>query len=269
MYQTFTGFQKVKLLSINPDQRWLQNNLSIEEVPEYIWEDRQKIKHCLIDVYFQDSRDNVFKSQIYLKDELKQGKSNNFLYVNQIGDNQWVTNEEQLFDSFKQWEKIITWGINGQPLDKYKPGATPLEKEVLAKKQYHIAIDGEEVLLQLLKNYYNNSPYDTDVNIFIDVQPFFEGDFSSLQKLVDITTDYNLTIFTYLSKKLEQKVLNFYFPLVFFRDVTNNMQISNTFKKQYNEFLKKLEYTDGYWEICKFKEFQPEVKNVEETDSDY
>lgn len=264
-----TGFQKVQIIAINPDAFWLEKELSEQEVPEYYWEDRNGVKHCLIDIYFKDNKDDVFKSSIYLKNELKKGKSDNYLYVNQIGDNQWVTNEEQLFDGFKTWTRVLSWGINGEKLDKYKSGATPFEKEVLANKDYHISIEGEEVLLQFLKSFYNYNKYDTDVNIFIDLEPFFEGDFSSLQRLINDERDFHITIFTYLSKKLEQKVLNYFFPLNFFRDVLNNMQISNSFKNEYKEFLKKLEYTDGYWDICKIKQFKPEVKEIKKDNSEY
>lgn len=264
-----SGFCKSKIISINPDIYWLEQELSIQEEPEYIWTDRDGVRNCKIDIYFEDNQNNVFKSEIYLKDKLKQGKSDNFCYVNQVGDNQWVTNENQLFDNFKNWVQVVSWGINGEKIEKYRTGAIPFEKQNIAKKDYHIAIEGEDVLLQFLKQFYNYSNYDTDANVFIDLNKLFEGDFSTLQRIIRDEKDFHLVIFTYLSKKLEQKVLNYFFPLEFFRDVLNNFQISQKFKNQYKDFNKKLEFIEGYWEIGKIKDFKPEIKNVLPEDSDY
>jgi len=112
-----SGFCKSKIISINPDIYWLEQELSIQEEPEYIWTDRDGVRNCKIDIYFEDNQNNVFKSEIYLKDKLKQGKSDNFCYVNQVGDNQWVTNENQLFDNFKNWVQVVSWGINGEKIE--------------------------------------------------------------------------------------------------------------------------------------------------------
>ena len=136
MSEFLTGFQKCKIISINPDRDWLEQMLAIEENPIYIWTDRQNVKHCLLHIYFQDSKDNIFKSEIHLNNKFKQGKIENYLYVNQIGDNQWVTDENQLFSNFKNWEKIVSWGINGEKIEKYKVGAIPFEKEIIASTQF-------------------------------------------------------------------------------------------------------------------------------------
>ena len=264
--QQLSGFCRVKIIAVNPDSLWLENNLSIEEEPIYEYESRGT-RYCNLDFYFQDNKDNIFKSTIVLEDKLLEGKTNNFMYINQIGDTQWVKEEHQLFDGFKNWEKILSWEKDGEVSQKYVKGSKPHKKEIVAKKDYHIATKGEPELLNLLKAFNNYSNYDPEVNVFTDLNRLLEGDFSRLQRLIN--KDFSLVIFVYVSEKLEQKVLNHYFPLEFYRDVLNNMVISQYNKKYYEDFLKKLEYVSGYWELQKMQDFKPNLKKIEQNDSEY
>lgn len=261
-----TGFQKLTILKINPSEEWLSK--IDEEFEEYTFEDRET-KCCRIDVFFQDSKENIFKYSFTIKDKERGSKSGAFKYINQIGEYQWATSEQQLWDSIKQWEKVLSWQKNGNPVTKWESGSIPLEKKVIAKKAFKIALQGEDDLMNLYKAIGSVQKDDVDCSLFFDVDKLFLGDFS---ELIIPDVDFHVTAFLYISDKKEQKIHNIFFSTDFMRDVNNNMSISNYNKKAYQEFTSSLDFIKGDYNLGKCQEFKPEfikTKIITEDEGDY
>ena len=256
----YSGFQKLKIISLNPSEEWLSK--IDEEFEEYIWENNG-IKHCRIDIFFQDNKENIFKYSFNIVDKERGSKSGAIKYINQIGEYQWVTDESQLWDSFKQWEKVLSWQKNGNPVTKWESGSVPLLKEVVAKKAYKIALQGEDDLNNLWKAIHNVQKNDIETNLFFDMDKLFSGDFS---ELIIPDKDFHVTGFLFVSDKGKQKVHKLFFNTDFMRDVNNNMSISNYNKKEYDEFLKSLE---GHYILGKCQEYKFEPKTITKDEGDY
>jgi hypothetical protein len=264
-----TGFFKAKVVAINPEKDWIDKYYEETEEPVYNYE-RRGDRICEIHVYLQSPTDILFKYVIELKDKEKSSKTGAFQYINCLGDTQYVNDESKLFDSFKNFEQILSWKKDGEIFEKYKPGAVPNEKEVVGRKQFKIAKEGEEQLLHLVKMIENPNLYDIDTNIFIDLEKLFSGNFSTLQKL--LSKDFHFIAFAYVDKNLQQQVFNRFLKLDFYRDVINDMNISQYNKKAYSEWLKTFEATctECYSHLGKIQEFKEEHKKQLTNDgSDY
>jgi hypothetical protein len=259
-----TGFNRLKILSINPSEEWL--NKIDEEFEEYIFEENG-IKCIRIDVFFQDNKENIFKYSFTIKDKEKISKSGALKYINCTGDIQWCNSETQLWDSFKQWEKVLSWQKNGIPVTKWESGSVPLEKEILAKKAFKIALEGEDNLINLWKAIHPFDKNDTSVNLLLNIDNVLNGELLTIPD-----ADFHVTAFLYVSNKEEQKIHNIFFPLDFMRDVNNNMSISNYNKNAYKEFVNSLDYIDGNYILSKCQEFKKDfikIKQITEDEGDY
>ena len=262
----YTGFTKLRILQVQPNEEWLTS--IDEEFESYIWEEKG-IKCYRIDVFFQDNKENIFKYSIKIKNEEKIAKTGAMKYINCIGESQWVTSETQLWDSFKKWEKVLSWQKNGTPVTKWESGSVPLEKKTIGEKSFRIALEGEDHLLNFWKALSNFDNSDTSTNLLFNTDKLLNGDFS---ELVIPEKDFHVTAFLYVSDKQEQKIHTMFFPTDFMRDVNNNMSISNYNKKPYAEFTKSLDFIKGDFVLGKFQEFKQEfikTKIITEDEGDY
>lgn len=264
--EQFTGFTKLKILKINADKEWLES--IDEEIEDYIFV-MKGVRCCKINIFLQDNLENIFKYSFIIKETEQGSKSGAIKYINQCGDSQWVTSKDQLWDNFKQWEKILSWQKNGQPVPRWESGAVPLEKEVIKEKVYRTCLQGEENLVNFYKALYPTDKNDTSLDLLFDIDKLFKGDFS---ELTIPEKPFCLVGFLYVSDKGEQKVHKIFFPLDFMKDVNNGMTISNYYKNTYKEFINSLEFTEGNWELGKCQLFKPEfikLKNLTEDKDDY
>lgn len=270
----YTGFFKASIISVSPSKDELIEitGEDLEEEPLYIWKDRQGERHCKIDIYLEYKED-VFKHTIELVDKDFVSKNGSICYINCLGITQWVNNEDQLWESFKQWDKVLSWKKDGSITEKYVNGAQPYEKEFIANKPFRIAKVGEKQLLHLVKMLNPEfSLYNPDVDLFLDLDRLFEGDFRQLNKLIRLEQPSNFVAFAYVNEKLEQKIWEEFLPLNIYRDILNNMSISQFNKKIYNEWLKNLEYgCKGHYELTKIQPFKTKMikKDFSNEDSDY
>lgn len=263
----FSGFAKVRVLAINPDKDWIEENLGevLEEEPTYTFE--MKRKRCAkIEVYMETVDSTIFKYDFIVTDEEKTGKNNSYQYINSLGATQWAQSEDQLWDSFKFFEEILSWNNGGVITKKYSKGAKPHEKEIIGSKQIKVAVEGEPELLHLIKMIEQPNMYNPDVNLFVDLEKLYNGDFSTLQNMVRTTVDFHFTAFMYLSEKLEQKVWKEFFKVEMIRELPN---VSKYSKKIYEDWLKNLEFgCKGYYILDKLKPMKEEFVNMKEITED-
>lgn len=267
----YTGFFKAKILAINPNVEEINELLGecFTEKIEYVYTDKYNNQCCNIDIYLKDNQENVFKHTIVLKNKFAKTKNGANIYVNCIGDSQIAQNDDQLWSSFKYFERILTWKKDEVEQDDYFLGAKPGKVETLAEKKYKNAFIGEDELMLFLKHATNINTKNISSNLFVDIDLIFQEDFTSLQ--IE-EKDFHLTCFAYELDGV-QKIHKYFFPLDFYRDVLNNMTISSKYKKYYNDFLQNLNYTEGEWEIGKIQKFKSEFvrnkKDFTDQDSDY
>lgn len=265
-----TGFFKAKVIEINPDFNWLEKNFSEVEKPEYTFE-KKGIECAKIDIYLESPQEDIFKHTILLENEEVLYRTGSYQYVNCLGQTQIAQSESQLWDSFLHFEKVVSWELNGNKFSNYKPGAKPKEKEIIGKKQYHIAKKGEVDLLHFIKMLTNPNLYDETTNLFIDLNKLFKGDFSTLKNMLGEEKDFHFVAFAYVDKKMQQKIYKRFLKLDFYRDVVNNMTISSFNKKQYEEWLKEFEYDceECNYELGKIQNFKQEhIKTKKEITDD-
>lgn len=270
----FTGFVKMRVLQINPDKDWIEENLGevLEEEPSYIYEEKGS-RCATIDTYMETVTGEIFKHTIELKDEERTGKNSTYMYLNCLGEIQWCQNEDQIWESKKYFVEVLSWKKDGVVSKKYVQGAVPNEKEIIGNKQLKIALYGEDELLHLIKMIEQPNMYNIDTNLFLDTNKLFDGDFSTLQKMIRTTTDFHFTAFLYLNEKFEQKVWKEFLKVEFMREVMSGMKITYS-RKTYNEWLKNLEYAvNGHYVLDKFQPFQEihvmNQKEISQDGSDY
>jgi hypothetical protein len=263
-----TGFFKGVVKCVSPSKEWIENIIG-EEIGEPIYTGTTKdVRWSNLDFYIEDNKENIFKYTIHLKDRERCSKSGVFQYINCIGDTQWGK-EEDLWDSFKQFEKVLTWVKDGKSSDRYFSGAKPGEKDIIGEKKYKIAWDGEEELLHLLRVVDNITPYNPDVNLFLDLNKLFEGDFTELQRAIKNDRDFHFTALAYVNEQFEQRIFKKFMPENFIRDVLSE-NISNYNKKAYNDLVNATEYVPGHYSFGRLIDFNINtVKTITEDGSDY
>lgn len=263
-----TGFFKGKVISLNPSKEWIEE-LKEEEIEEFSYIGETKdVRWCNLDFYIEDNKENIFKYIIHLRDRQRKSKAGAIQWINCIGDTQWG-DENDLWDSFKEFQKVITWEKDGKVSDKYFQGAKPGEKEIIGEKKYHEALDGEEELIHIIKMIENPSIYNPDVNLFIDTDKLFKDDFSELQKIIKNGRDFHFTALAYVSEEFQQRIFKKFMPENFIRDVLSE-NISNYNKKAYNDIINTTEYVPGHYSFGRLINFDKNtVKTITEDGSDY
>lgn len=270
-----TGFFKAKILSINPNEDELKEILGEGEVeiPEYTYSKRTGTRIAVIDIYMSDNSDEIFKYTIYLEDKPKESRNSGAkLYINQSGDTQWTDNEDNLWDSFKQFQSVVDWKLlDGSISQYYKMGAKPNEIVITGDKEYHICKIGEDFLVHLNKMLYDK-PSKTE-NFFVDIDKLFDGDFDEFKNDIAIGEPV-FTSFAYADNDNKQKIFNQFVPLNMFSEMVNNMPSKYT-KKIFENWHKQFEFIaiDSKYSFCKLtqfkEEFLPKEKDFGDDSSDY
>lgn len=255
-----SGFLKVKIAKINPDAEYVEENGL--PVLDYT-------KNTLI--VFEDNKGELFYRSIDISnDEVYSDKSNSYLYINCVGDMQFSNCEANLWDSFKNFERVLSWKRGDTITEKYVVGSVPNEKEVLAKKQFKIASKGEAELLSILKKVENPNVYDIECNLFFDFNKVLEGNTKNIEKRIkDSNNEFHLIILVAVDKKGNSVVYNKYLSLNLLKDINNDMNISNWNKKEWEAFKSGLEKTDLTYNLKKYSDLVDDRKQFTETDLDY
>lgn len=273
----YTGFAKVKVVAINPDKEWLEDNTGeiLEEEPDYLFTTKSREKGARIDIWLETVDGSLFKYEIYLEDEEVKSRSGAYKYINCLGAVQWANEEKQLWDSFRHFEEILSWNNKGVISKKWSNGAIPEEKEIVGDKQFKVSKVGEEQLLHFIRMLEQPNLYSIDTNLFVDLEKIFEGNFKTLQRMVRNGKDFHFTAFLYLDKSFNQKVWKEFLKVDFMRDVINNMKITSYNSKAYKDWLKNFEGDfgcDGHYNLEKLQPFKQEFiisKELTEDGSDY
>lgn len=270
-----TGFFKARCVAFNPNEEELKELLEEAEVeiPEYNFIKKGNTRVSIIDVYLSDNNDEMFKYSIYLEDKDKKSNTSGAkLYINQIGDTQWTDSEDNLWDSFKQFQTVVNWkSSDGSVSEKYKVGSKPNEIIVTGDKEYHVCKIGEDLLVHLNKMLYDN-PKKTD-SFFVDMEKIFDGDFSEFEDNVAIGEPV-FTAFAYADNDNKQKVFNQFVPLNMFSDMVNNSVPKYT-RKVYENWHKQFDFIAidskyNFGKLTQFREeFVPKEKDFGDDSSDY
>lgn len=270
-----TGFFKARCVTINPDEDELKELLGEAEieVPEYNYSKRDGTRISILDIYMSDNSDEIFKYTIYLEDKPKESKNSNAkLWINQSGDTQWTDSEDNLWDSFKQFQSVIDWKLtDGSVSEYYKPGARPNEIVVTGPKEYHVCKVGEDFLVHLNKMLYDK-PSKTE-NFFVDMEKILDGEFMEFKNDVAIGEPV-FTAFTYVDNDNKQKIFNQFVPLNMLSDMVNNAPSKYT-RKIFENWHKSFEFIapDSKYSFCKLtkfrEEFLPKEKDFSDESSDY
>lgn len=258
------GFNKLKIIAINPSEEEL-----LERFPDYEEEsfNYSYIEEDKANIYFylQDNIGNIYQHIIKLENKEHITKSNYYFYINQVADYQIVKEESQLFESFKTFQKGKDWNDITKRYNSY---------EIFGNKLYTIAIKGEIELLNMLKCIEPHNIYSEETDFFLNNKKIFEGDFSEIRKRFMTYSNFHLTALFYIENGI-QKIHKWFMPFNFYRDVANNMEISNVFKKMYKEFNNSLTYLnkDSFYLLQKsipFKESMlPKKRILVDTEPDY
>lgn len=257
----FTGFTKCKIVAINPDEEEIEELTG--EYPEdfkpYTWE-RNDTLHGRIDIYLQDISDEIYKYTIYISDENIEYKSGIKKYINCVGDTQPANTEQDLWDSFKQFENI-EW-VNGKPTNK----------EIIGNKEYHIAKKGEEEILHLRKILLNRNMKDPKANIFLNWDKLLQGDINRLQKDIPDTGEYHLVCLLYADEDLHQKVWKEFLPVKMLAEI-NTGTFSKYTLPTWTKYKKNIENEfsglKGHYYLGRLKKFEEsDFKNVKELNSE-
>lgn len=272
-----TGFFKAKIVAINPDKEKLEELLGEEpeEDPVYFYEKRDGKRAGRIDIFLENvSGGEMFKYSIYIEDEEETFKSGASRYLNQVGETQITNSEDNLFDSFKNFQEILSWKApNGEVGKYYKPGARPHEIEVIGAKDYKIALKGE---VELMWFYLLGHPnINLEADNLLDMERILDGDLSSISFPIDIPA---FVAFAYVENNEEtgykQRIFKELIPLRDYSDYISNTSSKYTakkFKKWHDDFeyLKDNSiYHFGRLQPIK-EDFLPKSKEFDEDDSEY
>jgi hypothetical protein len=221
---------------------------------------------AIIDIYLEDSKERVFKYSITLENEEIMSRTGKSLYINSIADTQWVDNEDQLWDSFKYFEKVLEWEEVGSR-------KIPKSKEIIGNKDFHIAKIGEPDLLHFLRRAQDINPYNPENHLFVKLDKLFGGDFRTIERMVEKEKDFHLVAFAYVDDEGRQKIWKEFLPLNMTREINNGMQISSYNLKIYNDWKKTAEGEygiDGHYVLDKIQLFRNDMKIIkkEVTDTD-
>lgn len=273
-----TGWMKAKILALNPEKEELMDILGESEIdtPSYVINKRNGEKTIILDFYLSDNDDEIFKYTIYIDNNDRESKNSGAkLWINQIGDTQWSDNEDNLFDSFKNFEKIDEWmSRDGKLSDRYTSGAKPSKKSVYGTKKYHIAKNGEAELIHLIKNNIQLlNIKDTQTNLFVDINKILNEDISELKEFLTFEIPV-FCAFAYITKEYEQKIYKEFLPLNMFKDMCAD-EASIYTQKPFRIWKDSFEYTKegsyyNFGKLQNFKEeFLPKGKEINLESSDY
>ena len=254
-----TGWVRSKIVSFNPTEEELlelTGEAELEKELNYTFQNKAGNDCCILDFYISDINDeNIFKYTIYLENKEKSSKNGSNLYVNQLGDSQWSSTENSLWDDFtgfidKKWNNTTNkYDVLGK----------------LADKKYHVSLIGEYEILSLLKTTGRYNLKDPDTSLFIDMEKLFSGDFSELKDEIPIGTPV-FNSFVYINAEFEQKVFSQFMGLQLFLQCCNNTPDKYS-KGLFNNFYKAFEFIadDVYYNFGKLQPFQESfLKNVKE-----
>lgn len=259
-----TGFFKCKVVAINPDEEELSELLGeSQKQPVYCFT-KNSIRHSIINIYLQDDKnENLFLHSINLVDNIDVSKTGKTKYVNCVGDSMYAESEDTLWESFKNFEKVLKW-----------ENKRPVETETIGSKFPKEALKGEIDLLHYRKLLLNSNIYDCDTNLFYDLDAIFNGDFSQLTK--EIYTDaFHFIGFAYVDNDLKQKVWKEFLPTVLYSEIIRGMNFTHNrsiFEKwklnAFGDFGIKGHYNLGILQVFK-EEFIKSDKKCEDDDLSY
>ena len=188
----YVGNGNFSVVAINPTREELEEILDkeLENEIEYVKTKSDGKTMAIIAFWAEEElTKEKFKIDFILTNEnaFSSDKANpKALYINQIGDTQYVDNEDSLFESFKNFTKIVDWkSPAGQISKKYSSGAKPNEVEILGEKEFRQAKVGERELYNFIRNWMSGTDFnEPSTNLFVDFDLLMEGDVSELQGFV-------------------------------------------------------------------------------------
>lgn len=260
-YNEKTGFCKVKCIAINPEPEEIEELTGEypEDFKNYTW-NKGDVLGARIDIYFQDVAEDIYKYTIYISNELVQYKSGSFQYINCVGDTQAAFTEDDIWDSFKQFQ-TGEW-INGKLTNI----------QIIGEKKYHIARKGEYELLHFRKMLLNRNMSDIRANLFLDWDALLTGDFSRLIKDIPDNGEYHMCALLYVNEDLQQKVWREFLPVKMLAEL-NTMSFSKYTTSTWNKYKKNIENEfnglKGHYYLGRLKKFEDsDFKNTKELKED-
>jgi len=160
-YAKKVGLFEAKVIAINPDNEWYNDELGIQlkedsKATVYLGVTDDGVKTLRVDVWLQDIKtDDKFKVTFYLKDKAIISKS---------GKTQFIT--DQCTTSYAESEDYLpTWFV---------------------KRDYHVAREGEPDLCTFLATWTNINFYeDQDAKIVLEWKDLMKGNVSELREQIE------------------------------------------------------------------------------------
>ncbi len=259
------GFDKLKIISINPSEEdlltefpiWEEDNFNYTYIEDNI---------CYLYFYLRDCEYNIYRHIIKLENNPHMSYKGLIYYINQTADYQLVRDESQLFESFTNFQKGLDWDDITKKYRSYKD---------ISSKEYRVALIGEIELLSLLSSFKNYIKYDENTNYFINTSKLFKGDFSEIKQLFRSDFPFHIVGLFKIIKGSSEILHNRFLNHGVFNDICNNMNISKYNIQQYKLFLSSLEPSDKniFYLLMKYKEFNigllPKVKVINNYEPEY
>lgn len=285
-FTKYIGFFRGSVVAINPSRKELNKLLGKEGNPkdeeiEYTGE-KDGVKTIDLDFWMdvEGKEGTYIKHNIQLKNETQRNKDGDKIQVvNQVGDSQWpeadnkdVFSEEDLWESFKNFTKVISWQLpNGDVSEKYEAGSKAYETEILAPKRFRKSMSGEGRLLEFMQGWLfgmDLNDFEQNPNMFISMKELFAGRVNSLSSQIGGDYDKNFTALAYIDVSTTdpdihyQKVYNKLLPAGMIRFINNDLKFDKYNITAWNKWLKKVQDTDhgikGYYVLEPLKEYKPD-----------
>jgi hypothetical protein len=196
----YVGYGESTLVGINPTKEELMTLLGIDNEetiakfkdPEYTGETTEGDKYFRLAFYVRNTRtEQIDQLSFQVTDKERVSKEGKPEWVNQLGANQWAITEDELWDNFKSFSKVLSWkNVDGSVTEKYNAGAKPEKVDNLGDKVFRKALEGEVAVYSFMINMFNLDIYSQDLNLLLDIPTMLKGNFKSLRKtLMDIRFD--------------------------------------------------------------------------------
>ena len=205
------GWSEVDVVAVNPTKEKLMKLLEIddEEVkskfkePEYTGE-KDGDATARVVFYVKNKKTNQVDNVTFsLKNVEQKSKTEKSLYLNQVGETQWTDSEDNLWDSFKNFQQVLTWEGNGEVSERYFKGARPKDIKVIAPKKYRKAVVGESDLVEFIKAWLLSVDYNNvDTDLLLDTKKLFSGNFRELESLFGLNV--GTVVVNYAVKNVEK-----------------------------------------------------------------
>lgn len=273
------GFAQVEVVAIAPsvDQIAKLREVEVESIKEQLYLSEKSDNEgnvwnrINIPVYVKNQEtDNLDIMYYSLDDKIQTSKAGKVQYINCVGQTQWVEDESELWDSFKNFTK-------------YEKGVAPKDFEAYASKTYRPALVGEEKLCRFLMHWAKADPYNSETNVLLDTKKLFKENFKQLQDEVKNNPDSVVVPYSVTTKDKDGELVQYQrinSDFVFPGGYMKTIRLSNFTKEKVDTLKQKAinkdksmmpvekyvaeccadEYgVQGYFEPCVLKDYDAEV----------